>query len=442
MKKHSPLLLLGVLLVLMGCTREHAADTLPHPQLPNGNQASITLDEAKAEVENLLACIDRDGTRSDATVRTITDFYCVGANAVTRSTVDDDTEAPVSYVFNFADNEGFAIVAGDRRIESPVLLLTDEGYLDPAQEVEHPWLATYLLLADNYCQQAIEQAEQESNGDTRISINYTQWEWVGDWYEKERLGQRTYLNWNQRSPFNDNIPRINGSAPPLGCTATATMLLMAWYQYPQRYAGHRYDWTEMRKHCNTQTNGGRTNPAAYADLAKLGEIITRKENLDMSFSLSGSGAWLYNIPRTLKNLGYFHGGTHAEWNQNLVLNELREYPHYPVAVSAYAKSTTTSSGVTVPKYIGIPVKAPEGYSEGHSFLLESALLRERKIRYVYTGTMDVATQTLVYVNYGWSGSSNGYYNAGVFNTNAGPVTRSGSSGYYQYWINMVYGVRI
>lgn len=441
MKKHSLFLVLGLLFALSGCTREHAAEDVPHPQIPNGNQTSITLDEAKAEVENLLTCIDRDGTRSDAPVRTITDFYCVGANAITRSTLPDDADASVSYVFNFADNEGFAIVAGDRRIESPVLVLTDEGYLDPTEVVDHPWLATYLLLADNYCIQAIEQAKQESNGTTRITPDDVQWEWVGDWYEKERFGQRTYLNWNQGSPFNDNIPKIGGSAPPLGCTATATMLLMAWYQYPQRYAGHLYDWTEMCKHRNTQTNGGRSNPAAYADLAKLGEIITRKENLDMSFSLSGSGAWLYNIPRTLKNLGYFHGGTHAEWNEALVLTELREYPHYPVAVSAYAKSTNTSSGVTVPKYIGIPVKAPEGYSEGHSFLLESALLRERKMRYV-SGATGVASQTLVYVNYGWSGSSNGYYNAGVFNTNAGPLTRSGTSGYYRYWINMIYGVRI
>lgn len=225
------------------------------------------------------------------------------------------------------------------------------------------------------------------------------------------------------------------------------MLLMAWYQYPQIYEGHRYNWAEMLKHKNEKTNNNADNPAAYADLARLAEVITRPENLDMTFGLDGSGAWEDNIPRTLQRLGYFYGGTFCDWNIKTALNELREYPYYPVVVSAYAFKTETRSEPVLPDQIlGITINAPTGisYSSGHTFLVESAMIRERAIRFVYTGELSSKTETLVYVNYGWSGFSNGYYNAGVFNAAVGPVTRTttGQTNNYQYEIDMVYGVRI
>lgn len=435
--------LFGLLFVLWSCNNENLSGGTPPQNSGETQQTRMTLMEARVEVEKLLGQIDRDITRSGSRAREISDYFCVGESISTRSSESSEREELTTYVFNFADNNGFAIVAGDKRISAPILVLTDEGHLNPKEEVENPWLATYLILADNYCKTEIAMAEVETRGQARIT---PPWEWDGDWYVKETLGRRTNLNWHQGAPFNNNIPPINGQVPPLGCTATATMLLMAWYQYPQVYNGYRYNWTEMLKHRNTATNGGQENDVAKVYLARLSEIITRKENLDMTFGPTSSGAWLYNIPRTLKNLGYFHGGTHAEWNLTIVLDELKNYPHYPVAVSAYAHSTDAAAGGAEPTPLGIPMNAPTGYTSGHSFLLECAMIRERKIKYlggVYYPGLKVKQETLVYVNYGWKGNSyNGYYNAGVFNADAGPVMRSESPNYFQYWINMVYGVRI
>lgn len=434
---------------LSGCVKNEGPPT-PDNDPPKQSLLMRSLEDAKAEVEFLVEQIDGK-TRADGAVRKIADCYCLSNNFTTRSkaeTVDDEL---ITYVLNFENNEGYAIVAGDKRIACPVLALTDSGSINPEKGIDNPGLISFLAMAEYYCTKEVEKYEAEMNAkvETRIDVGYTDWVWDGEWQVKELLGKRTYLNWNQRSPFNNNISLINGQRPPLGCTATATMLLMAWYQYPQVYNGHRYNWTEMLKHRNERTNQNKVNPAAYSDLALLSEIITRPENLDMKFALDGSGAWLYNVPRTLQRLGYFHGGTHGAWSISTVLNELKEYPYYPVLVSAYAYKTVTRSEVEDnQKILGINIHAPEGtkYTEGHTFMLESAMIRERKIRYVHPGVSgpNTKTETLVYVNYGWSGTDNGYYNAGVFDTVSGPVVRSqtGNAGYYQYNITMLYGVRI
>ena len=58
------------------------------------------------------------------------------------------------------------------------------------------------------------------------------------------------------------------------------------------------------------------------------------------------------------------------------------------------------------------------------------------------------TRNLVHINWGWGGIDDGYYLSTRFNTNEGPVlTRSvttttyGTSGYYQYQLQMNCGIR-
>lgn len=431
---------------MVGCAKELSQENSQDFEVSGKEtqQTKLSLEDAIGEVENLLGQIDNRTTRANGSSRKIGDYYCVGKRATTRSAPLSEEDDIVTYIFNFENDEGYAIVVGDTRIEMPVMLITDDGYLNPEEEVDNPGLINFLNLAENYCNNQILQYEEEV-ASVATKSSFLSWmkhgKWIEPWKVAEQYGRRTFLNWDQRAPFNNNIKLINGQLPPLGCTATATMLLMAWHKYPNVYDGHSYNWNEMLKHRNTDINNGFNNPSAYSDLARLSEIITRKENLDMSFSLDGSGAWLKNIPRTLKRLGYYHGGTYADWNKEIVLNELKEYPHYPVAVSAYAK---TYQYKVVTRFLGIKVKTSTktGYEEGHSFLLENAICRTRKKQHSQTGRIRTYTQTLVYVNYGWSGGSNGYYDAGVFDTSSGPVTRSeGTSGYYQYNVKMVYGVR-
>jgi hypothetical protein len=41
----------------------------------------------------------------------------------------------------------------------------------------------------------------------------------------------------------------------------------------------------------------------------------------------------------------------------------------------------------------------------------------------------------------WNGNANGYYFAGAFDTNAGPVVTRGTSGHFQYRISIVHNIR-
>lgn len=157
----------------------------------------------------------------------------------------------------------------------------------------------------------------------------------------------------------------------------------------------------------------------------------------MSYGLSSSGAWEQNIPRTLKNFGYSNGGTFADYNKNTVLNELKS--GYALAISAYAIKTVTKK-----KFLGITVKTTTSYSEGHTWVLDRVMWRYRTKKTLNNGVItkiETESDYLVRCNYGWEGKDNGYYYADAFDTNSGPATRSGTAGYYQYDIDIVYNIR-
>ena len=392
----------------------------------------LPLKDAREKVESILDAID-PATKSSGRARTIRDHYCVGRDKVVKSGYPD--EGVQSYVFNLGHDEGYAIVAADSRVDQPVMIITDRGYLDPEQEIDNPVLIDMLMLADNYCRGQVELAETEGIPDTKTE-SYSPW-------SVSTSGRRTFLNWGQYEPFNNNLPMIGGDRVLLGCTATATMLLMAWHRHPEVYAGHEYDWDEMLLHRNTATNADNTNKNAYGDIARLSEIITRPENLDTDFGVEASSAYAYNIPRTLRRLGYSNGGTYATWDKDIVMNELR-YNGYPVVVSAYSFREIRTYWEFEWVFLGFRIVKKSYYyhSGGHAFLLENTMCRMRRQLGCNPGDLVLEAQILVYANFGWDGDSNGYYYAGMFDTPKGPVTRVEGEKYnYQFNIEMLYGIR-
>ena len=70
------------------------------------------------------------------------------------------------------------------------------------------------------------------------------------------------------------------------------------------------------------------------------------------------------------------------------------------------------------------------------------------VSFIYDIGTYYQTRNLVHINWGWGGIDDGYYLSTRFNTNEGPVlTRSvttttyGTSGYYQYQLQMNCGIR-
>ncbi len=66
-------------------------------------------------------------------------------------------EDSLIYVFNFADNRGFAIVAADDRIPTQILAYIDDGSLE--NEVDNPGLQYALELMQDYVESSIDNFE-------------------------------------------------------------------------------------------------------------------------------------------------------------------------------------------------------------------------------------------------------------------------------------------
>ena len=173
--KKSILFLLGLLFVA-SCTEQNDEPThqAKQPEVQH-NSPTRTPQEAQNEVADFLAAMGKK-TRS-ATRPTIANVETLRSRQfATRAAVDSLPIDTLLYFVNFADNQGFAVVAADKRT-SPILALIDKGNYkagDLAQE-DNPGFLSFLDRAVNQEIEHTTRAPREAIGD----FNYKGWEIFG-----------------------------------------------------------------------------------------------------------------------------------------------------------------------------------------------------------------------------------------------------------------------
>ena len=127
----------------------------------------ICIDEATETALDAISFFNGTTTRLGAT-RTIAGVTALRSEPTTRmatrSTNESDVEIQipdtVAFVFNFADNAGFTIVAADTRISSSILAFVEDGNLDLNEEVDHPGLSIFFEGLEEYMERSIIEAEK------------------------------------------------------------------------------------------------------------------------------------------------------------------------------------------------------------------------------------------------------------------------------------------
>lgn len=280
-------------------------------------------------------------------------------------------ENPAYYVFNAKDNKGgFVIISGEDRTEE-VLGYADNGMFDPENMPENLrwWLDSYR-----------EQIEHLRLGQGSPAPAST---------EKEPVDPLVTTLWDQSAPYNLRCPMYISNRCLTGCVATAmAQILKYWgsgFETPAvpSYTTYSYginvsalpattfNWDIM----TDQYSSNQTNSSAQ-EVAKLmrycGQVV------QMDYSPSGSGASV--SPGDFINYFGFDRGAmeHSRKNYNsveweeLVYNELKEMrPLY---------------------YEG------RNISGGHAFICDG-----------YDGA------GYYHINWGWSGSGNGFFKLSVMN---------------------------
>jgi hypothetical protein len=433
----------------------------------------VSIEEATRLANDVIGFLDGESATKSGTARSIKSVDALTSeNLQTVALKSNDgvnVEIPdtIAYVFNFGEEDGFAIISADTRIEAPILGYSGSGTL--GTEIDNPGLGMFLEGTEDYILRSIADAEHkrdsligmimtklnvQNESDTKVvttttaTISNMRIIQTVDTRTTSQVSPLLPVQWGQGTPYNQTVPksctnRTDGKAPA-GCVATAVAQIMAYWRHPASIDGTAMNWTELTRYTarpdaydnvRGKLSVNNSSPLFRNQVAHLMERIGKYTK--MNYGCDGSGTSSGNAITYLNNLGYRVAVWPAAYNYNTVLLMLNN--RIPVSVGGYSSKTTH-------KFLGITVNTT--YSGGHQWVVDGYL---NQIQYVTitveqldksTGkvlnrTTSSGTNTISYLhnNWGWNGSDNGYYIAGSFNADDMELasgTKSESKYNFQY----------
>lgn len=277
------------------------------------------------------------------------------------------------YVFN-QDRGGFVVVSGSTHLP-PVLAYGENGTIS-ADAAQMPDGLRYWL---GYVEEASAYVEQHPEAAARPLPDFNQD--VAPMLENSPIGN---ILFNQNSPYNDLCP----TGCFTGCMATAMAQVLAYHQYPSQPRGtvtlsnnkpyhntvnldqEHYDWSKILP----TYKGGLGTAGERLEVAKLHYHVGVALNMEYGASESGSVSTMY--VSALKD--------HFCYNENVVLLNRDNYT-YGEWMSILLNEFEHNRPVI---YDGVSA------SGGHAFVLDGYR----------------ANDGFVHCNWGWEGTSNGWYN--------------------------------
>ena len=272
--------------------------------------------------------------------------------------------------------KGFVILSNDDVLPE-VLAISDGNFSDNTNENFRWWLNTVEAIgreciAEGIIPEAVTAPDPDSFPD-----------------EVEPL---VTTHWDQGTPYNNYCPTKYGQRSVTGCVATALAQVLNYHKYPENgvgtlsrtyfgntytanYGETTYDFANMLDEYNYGYNDVQADAVATLML-HCGLAV------DMDYSPSGSGAYSDVAAQGMRRyFGIETAECHnrsdystAEW-KNLIYNELANgHPMYYSGIDAIS------------------------YNGGHAFVCDG-----------------YNEQGLLHINWGWSGSDDGYYNMDLLN---------------------------
>jgi len=221
--------------------------------------------------------------------------------------------------------------------------------------------------------------------------------------------------WDQGAPYNSMTPEVGGKHCPTGCVATAMAQILKYYNYPEKSEGISYytvgnDPTDIRYEFNTTFKWDLIQVSYKGECSDeskqaVGELMRDcGYSVKMQYDKNGSAALYTNAALGfVRNMcfkeGYVHNAyralyTDEEW-MDMVEREMTA--HRPILYGGN-----------------------DGKDSGHAF--------------VFSG---LAEDGKVYVNWGWDGAGDGYYDVANLAPTGNGVTGSNDFSQGQH---MVYGL--
>lgn len=319
---------------------------------------------------------------------------------------------PALYAFNVKGN-GFVVVSASDCTD-PILAYSPDGNLDNPNPACRYFLESYAkLISDNQNNHATATKEIKSKWDELYDQTFT--------CDLASKGVLVKAKWGQGDPdypsYNVLCPQVKGKPCLVGCVATAMSMIIHYWKYPVKggYEGHNTAITHW---------SGSPTDIKYKFTLDSNKFVYE----DMPNQISFSSPW--ENKRAIGKLCFACGVTvHMDWGiegsgtiSDTVAPALtRWFKYSPDAQHQKRQGITNANWVSIlhdeidnharPVYYS--AYDPHGTGRdaaGHAFLL--------------TGTSS-ADQNKFYINWGWDGSSNGFYTIS-------PASSIGSAGGYTF----------
>ena len=409
---------LAALLTAVSCSVDERVAIPPDEDL--SVSTVISPDEALDNLDALL--VDIYGHTKSGAPSYDPESLSVFGGAVTKSSEGALPDTSV-YIVNFTDESGFAILAAQRAMSTPVFCVTEAGTLtsedlyqalqrldeaseyslltrsseDPSEEMTISAgedFVPMLLVSSIVCQ--IMKSNNEPinpDPDTDPDDEDTSDEDdgghggfnPGTHYETlVKIGPLLETKWHQGSPFND----FRSDNASLTGVAVATAQILAYNEYGNP-DNKNFNWNLLKTVCHyTNLNGGSTTTKSLA--SSFMEYVGAYDNCRIKYDPDGSSASSDGAKRTFDNFGY---------------KNVRKRLGFE---NADKNNVVDMMTVKLPVYI-----SGQKGSIAHAWVIDGLFTRNEVLN--STGDI-VATQKFFHLNWGFQGISDGYYAQGVFNT--------------------------
>ena len=281
----------------------------------------------------------------------------------------------VYYIFNVNNNDGFVIVSADD-VAKPRIAYSFEGFYNP--DNISPEYAFYMKRFEEEIAYAVENRIQPNS---EITSEWQKYEFATtkSTEDIQMISPLVQTKWGQSSPYNDMCPSNSEGTAVVGCVAVSMGQIMKFWNYPEYgTSSHSYNASGF----GTQfADFGATNyiwsnipnegSGPNDDLAQL--LYHCGVAVDMSYGVDGSGSYSFIIDNKLEQYFLYHSDA-----VNINRND-------------YSTSTwlsTIKGEIDLSRPCEYDGDSDEG---GHSWVCDG-----------YEGDE-------LHMNWGWSGSGNGYY---------------------------------
>lgn len=422
MKRHFQIMTLALVAILTACTsQEPAAPAVAADETQSDapTHSSIrTVDEAAAVARHSLSMLPQSDSRSGITRSFDKNAVKVATRQSQSRSGETDT---LMYVFNFDDNQGFAVVAADSRVK-PLIAVTEMGCYDPDSIPDNPGLAMYMDAAETLLSNVadgviggggnpkddpelfIKPAGDPTypggggggNSGSPIpetkEISDTTWTyWIHPNYD---------LRWGQRFP--EGIFCDNGTA---GCSNIGCFIAMAYMEIPKQltltYSGSNnatidIDWVTIKRHkesfdfeLSLNYDGCGYKAPVHTTIGQICRELGERNGTTYNPNSKQSSTFFDRLAPTLRNMGMTVSNP-ADWGN-----------FDPYLSIAHKKIVITRGENELGGHVWV-VDGFNYWNVNKKFYYKSnddwILSDERMTEFRYN-----------HINWGWNGNGNGYF---------------------------------